>query len=121
MAGIAIKDKLSGALIRIRVPDADTFFVVDGKRIYMSFHDYCGPSFYYDRDHRNQINYNDYPPEHKLWSRFEKWHRKYRKAQEKRLKQYEDSCNRRAGFYRDAPVQLTLDLRPRRPGIRRPN
>jgi hypothetical protein len=113
MAGVTIREK--DMVIHIHVADADTYFVIDGKRIYMSFHDYCGPSFYKDAYHNEQVNYDDYPPEHKLWDHFGKWYHKYDKAKQKRIKEREDSSNRSSRFYRDEPVQLPLDLGPLRP------
>jgi len=113
MAGVTIRDK--DMVIRIHVPDGDTYFVVDGKRIYMTFHNYCGPSFYKDKWHNEQVNYDDYPPEHKLWEHFGRWHKKYEAAKKRKQEEYENSRNRSSGVHRDEPVQLSLGLRPPRP------
>jgi hypothetical protein len=114
MAGITLREK--DMVIHIHVPDGETFFYVDGKRIYMSFHDYCGPSFYHDQYHNTQIDYEKYEDEnHELWVKFGKWYRKYQKAKDKRMKAYEDSRNRSSWVHRNEPVQLALELRPRRP------
>lgn len=113
MAGVTLREK--DMVIHIHVPDADTFFYVDGKRIYMSFHDYCGPSFYHDEDHQTPIDYAKYGEDHELWVKFGKWFRKYNKAKQKRIKEREDSRNRSSGVHRPEPVQLSLGLRPPRP------
>lgn len=44
MAEITLRD--NDTVIRIHVPDANTFFYVEGKRIYMNFHDYLDPGFF---------------------------------------------------------------------------
>ena len=82
MAGVTYRDK--DMVVHIHVPDGETYFVVDGKRIYMSFHNYCGPSFYLDKWHDKQVNYDDYPPEHKLWEHFGRWHKKYEASKKKK-------------------------------------
>ena len=114
MAGITVRDK--DVVVHIHVPDGETYFVIDGKRIYMSFHDYCGPSFYTDKWHNHQVNYDDYPPEHKLWNHFGRWHKKYQKQKQRRLEQYANSRDGSSGVHRNEPVQLTLKFGP--PGAR---
>lgn len=113
MAGVTFRDK--DMVIHIHVPDADTFFYVGGKRIYMNFHNYCGPSFYHDKYHNTQIDYEQYGEDHELWVKFGKWYRKYNKAKEAKEKEREDTRNRISRFHRDEPVQLSLNLRPLRP------
>lgn len=114
MAGVTVRDR--DVIVHIHVPDGETYFVVNGKRIYMLFHNYCGPSFYHDRDHCHQVNYADYPPEHKVWDHFGRWYKKYQKQKQRKQQEYENSRNRSSGVHRDEPVQLTLKFGP--PGVR---
>jgi hypothetical protein len=111
MASIYINEP--GLIIRLSVPDALTYFVVGGKRIYMSFHNYCGPTFYQDSDFKTEYVVED--EYHPIWKNFGKWYVKFEKARKERIKQIEeDSRNRRSRIHRDEPVQLSLELRARR-------
>jgi hypothetical protein len=126
MAGMLIHEPFYGTIVHISLADADTYFNVDGKRYYMSYHNYCGPSFFWDINHDDLIDYDDIPEGHKVWTHFEKWLVKFDKAkaakeaariaEQKKEKKNENPCNWRGRIHRDEPVQVSIDGRkPRQP------
>lgn len=58
---------------------------VSNKYVWVSFHEYCGPSFYKDRAMSKE--YDPVDENDPVWPEFAKWHDKYEAAKKKR-KQY---------------------------------
>ena len=55
---------------------------VDNRYIWVEFHEYCGPTFFTNRDCTEVYEPEDVNDP--VWPEFEKWLKKYRAAKEKR-------------------------------------
>lgn len=58
---------------------------VNGKYIYVDFHEYCGPSFTQDR--AGTVPYTPVDESDAVWEAFEKWLKKYNESKAKRLRE----------------------------------